>query len=237
MIAANIQAKFEQDQNHDLTFFAVYNEVKAENRVQTDCISPFFETREQALSFKAQALAEYPNCLVGKYTAEYSSEHDEKRQELLAKIVKAPTSKQLLEQLQQALDSTIGVISSVHATQFEYALDCIQTTIDHFNERVIDGCTQQVADILGFQLEEILTAASELVLTLTTNEFSPRAKIGQRLVMRLGVSAEDGDLVAIKLGDKWLVEWFKPGKAYDAVCMAIMARERAQQDEPAELQA
>lgn len=82
--------------------------------------------------------------------------------------------------------------------------------------------------------QSIDDAKSDFVLELKTNEFSPRAKIGQRLGMRKGCLAEDGDLVGIKLDDKWRVEWYSPDKEYDAVCVAIMAKRPRQQ---AELQA
>lgn len=71
------------------------------------------------------------------------------------------TSAQLLTKLQQELDSVFGALSDTHIERYGYALYCIQSTIDHFNERLIDGCTQQVADILGFQLEEIREAAKK----------------------------------------------------------------------------
>ena len=53
----------------------------------TDSISPFFETREQALEFKSNSLEEYPDCFVAKYTFEYNLESDPARLELLDKIV------------------------------------------------------------------------------------------------------------------------------------------------------
>ena len=87
MIAANIQAQFEQTQNHDVTFFAVSNKTRIENCTYVDYISPYFETREQALEFKANSLKEYPDCFIAKYVFEYSLESDPARLELLAKIV------------------------------------------------------------------------------------------------------------------------------------------------------
>ncbi|MFI3187769.1 MAG: hypothetical protein QX198_17475 [Methylococcaceae bacterium] len=158
MIAANIQAQFEQTQNHDVTFFAVSNKTRIENCTYVDYISPYFETREQALEFKAQALAEYPNCFTGKHTSEYNAEDDGNRLKLLAKIVKADTSTELLIKLQQALDSTISVLSSVHAAQFGYAIDRVQTTINYLGGRVSDGCTQQMFSILATQIDEIRAA-------------------------------------------------------------------------------
>lgn len=52
-------------------------------------------------------------------------------------------------------------LSDTHITQFGYVLNRIQATIDHFNNRLIGDCTQQVADILGLQLEEIREAAQK----------------------------------------------------------------------------
>ena len=81
----------EQAPNYDVTFFAVNNKTKIENCTYTDFISPYFETREQALGFKAQAIAEYPECFIAKHVSEYDSKDDRNRLELLAKIVKATT--------------------------------------------------------------------------------------------------------------------------------------------------
>jgi len=78
-----------------------------------------------------------------------------------AKVIKAETPEQLLSKLQQELDSTISSLSNSHITQFGYALNRIQATIDHFNSRLIGDCTQQVADILGLQLDEIREAAQK----------------------------------------------------------------------------
>ena len=140
---------------NDLTFFAACNTAKIEGITHTEIISPFFETREQALEFKANSLEEYPDCFTAKYTFEYSLESDPARLELLAKIVKANRQ----AQLQQDLDSTIGSFSTIQLVRFSKALNRIQKTIDHFNDRVAGGCTQQVVDILGVQLEEIQAAA------------------------------------------------------------------------------
>ena len=76
-----------QPQDYDLTFFAVCNTAKIEGIPHTDSISPFFETREQALEFKASSLEKYPDCFIAKYVFEYSLESDPARLELLAKIV------------------------------------------------------------------------------------------------------------------------------------------------------
>ncbi len=76
-----------QPQDYDVTFFAVCNTAKIEGINHIDIVSPFFETRGQALEFKANSLKEYPDCFTAKYVFEYSLESDPARLELLAKIV------------------------------------------------------------------------------------------------------------------------------------------------------
>lgn len=158
------------------------------------------------------------------------------------------SSVQLLNKLQQTIDDTIEQLTETQRVQFGNALKHVQRNHDFFQERINDpdmeGCLEQMVSIFTTQLDEILAAAqiqrsiddacSDFVLELTTNAFPPRAKIGQRLGMRRGCRAEDGDLVAIKLGDKWRVEWYSQDKEYEAVCVAIMAKRPTQQ---AELQA
>jgi len=160
----------------------------------------------------------------------------------------ANTPAQLLSKLQKAIDATIERLSEAQRVQFSNGLNHVQRNHDFFQERISDpdmvGCLGQMVSMFTTKLDEILAAAqiqrsiddagSDFVLELTTNAFSPRAKIGQRLGMRRGCQAEEGDLVAIKLGDKWRVEWYSPDKEYDAVCVAIMAKRPTQQ---AELQA
>ena len=72
---------------NDVTFFAVCNTAKIEGIPHTDSISPLFETRGQALEFKASSLEEYPDCFTARYVFEYDMESDPARLELLAKIV------------------------------------------------------------------------------------------------------------------------------------------------------
>ncbi|MDD5411737.1 MAG: hypothetical protein PHF31_10045 [Methylobacter sp.] len=74
--------------------------------------------------------------------------------------------------------------------------------------------------------ESIDSSKSDFGLRLTTNHFSPRAKIGQVLAMRIGAIAEDGDIVALGNGDtpqQCRVAWYAEGIEYYAVCVAIMA--------------
>ena len=72
---------------NDVTFFATCNTAKIEGINHIDIVSPLFETRDQALEFKASSLEKYPDCFAAKYTFEYSLESDPARLELLAKIV------------------------------------------------------------------------------------------------------------------------------------------------------
>ena len=89
----NSAQQSEQAPNYDVTFFAVSNKTKIENCTYTDFISPYFETREQVLDFKAQAIAEYPECFIAKHVSEYNSKDDRNRLKLLAKIVKCVSQK------------------------------------------------------------------------------------------------------------------------------------------------
>ncbi|MDO9271380.1 MAG: hypothetical protein Q7T96_19935 [Methylobacter sp.] len=115
----------------------------------------------------------------------------------------APT--QLLNKLQQAIDATIEQLTDEQRVQFGNALKHVQRNHDFFQKRIndpdIEGGLEQMVSIFTTQLDEILAAAqtqrsiddagSDFVLELTTNEFSPRAKTGQRLGMRRGCQAED----------------------------------------------
>lgn len=70
------------------------------------------------------------------------------------------------------------------------------------------------------------SARHDFALRLTTNHFSPRAKTGEVLAMRIGAIAEDGDIVALGNGDtpqQCRVAWYADGIKYYAVCVAIMA--------------
>jgi hypothetical protein len=90
----------------------------------------------------------------------------------------------------------------------------------------------KTSEYLLTQLQQSIDdAKSYFVLELKTNEFSPRAKIGQRLMMSIDCRAEDGDLVAVKAGDKYRVDWYSPDREYYAVCVAIMAKRPSKQPE------
>ena len=140
---------------NDVTFFATCNTAKIEGITHTDIIGPFFETRDQALEFKASSLEEYPDCFIARYVIEYSLESDPARLELLAKIVKANRQ----AQLQQDLDSTIGSFSTIQLVRFGNALNNIQTCINFFSEPAKVDCTQQIMDVISGQLLEIREAA------------------------------------------------------------------------------
>ena len=57
---------------------------------------------------------------------------------------------------------------------------------------------------------------------LDTDEFAPRAKRGETLVMQRNVEAEEGDIVAIGKGDDQInqIAWYIEGVEYFAVCVA-----------------
>jgi hypothetical protein len=59
-------------------------------------------------------------------------------------------------------------------------------------------------------------------LRLNTDEFAPRAKNGEALIMRRYVEAEEGDIVAVGKGDNLhcQVAWYVEGMEYWAVCVA-----------------
>lgn len=64
----------------------------------------------------------------------------------------------------------------------------------------------------------------DFTLKLTTDRFSPRAKYGNVLVMRRGMVAEDGDIVAIDRGDNHVIrlEFYVDGMEYFAGAMCIV---------------
>ncbi len=63
----------------------------------------------------------------------------------------------------------------------------------------------------------------DFYLKLKTDEFKPRARCGESLIMRRDVQAEDGDIVAIGSSDNKIhrVEWYQKGMQYYAVCIGI----------------
>ena len=63
----------------------------------------------------------------------------------------------------------------------------------------------------------------DFYLKLKTDEFKPRARCGEYLIMRRDVQAEDGDIVAIGSSDNKIhrVEWDQKGMQYYAVCIAV----------------
>jgi len=130
----------------------------------------------------------------------------------------ADSSAQLLDQLQQRINSVKEQLSPQYLERFSNALNHAKKVHDFFrNGKSPEAEMSHAVKIIESQLEDMLEVASvqqsiddaksDFGIELTTNEFSPRAKIGQRLAMRRGCLAEDGDLVAIKLDDKWRVEW------------------------------
>ncbi|MDP2364008.1 MAG: hypothetical protein Q8M94_09595 [Ignavibacteria bacterium] len=70
---------------YSVNFFAVHH--GGQGKSEHSVISPLFATREQADEFKARSEDKYPDCFIGHYVSYFTSEHNERRQELLAKIV------------------------------------------------------------------------------------------------------------------------------------------------------
>lgn len=107
-----------------------------------------FKTAEEAISFKSNVLAKFPNCRVAKQ----------------------------------------GWVAEVEA-----------------------GYIQTLENLFTFGI------------SLTTDEFKPRAKRGETLIMKRYIEANDGDIVAIGNGDNLLnqVAWYVDGMEYCAVCVAV----------------
>jgi hypothetical protein len=64
----------------------------------------------------------------------------------------------------------------------------------------------------------------DFVLAVETDDFAPRAKRGNTLLMRQGIEADDGDLVAVGRGDSICtrIDFYRQGLGYFAVAVAIM---------------
>lgn len=132
-----------------------------------------------------------------------------------------------------------GIISPLFAT-VEQARDFRQSVIEQYPDcRVVlntwyhsdpneDGRKEFLAKIIWPKSKCNLIASSdhlghdEYLLQLTTNAFSPRAKDGEYLLMKRGVAAEIGDIVAT--GDDCHLEQYKEGMEYIAAEAARIFR-------------
>lgn len=74
---------------YNVTFFVVSNADIINGAKHHNFISPFFATIEQARAFKADAMAQYPDCYCSRYEAYYRAENEGNRLALLAAIVPA----------------------------------------------------------------------------------------------------------------------------------------------------
>jgi hypothetical protein len=264
----------EQIPNYNVTFFAVRNATQIENCRYTDVISPFFETVDQATEFKVEALAKYPECFISENTVYFRSEDDGNRLELLAKLVRANPESKLLDQLQQRINDVKDQLSTQHIELFSSPLSHIQKVHDFLrdgigkNDFYTDSCMRRLTEILEARLDEIRedaqneqnqtvkdfrdrmqesidSAKSDFNLPLTSNQFYPRAKKGEVLMMRKGSAAEDGDIVAVNacmqenVNGQWVdiepgialrLQWYRPGMEYYAVCVAVCPARPAELD-------
>ncbi|MGZ4955393.1 MAG: hypothetical protein ACXV8Q_09800, partial [Methylobacter sp.] len=243
------------EQNFNLVSFVVCIETKIKNRTHTKFISPPFETAEQAQQFKVQVMDEYPQCFIQENTVYFRSEDDGNRLELLAKIVKVDTSAQLLIKLQQAIYATTEQLTEEQRVQFGNALKHVQQNHDLFQEKIsvpdIEGCLEQMVNMFTTQLDEILAAVqkepvTDFIMQIDSNHFEPRARAGDKLIMRRDAEAWEGAIVAVDAGmqeevdGQWVnidyaaalaLKSYRAGMNYYAVAVAVMPKRPIQQAE------
>ncbi|WP_054762261.1 hypothetical protein [Methylomonas koyamae] len=68
---------------------------------------------------------------------------------------------------------------------------------------------------------------ADIIFTVESNQFTPRAKNGERVQLRPGLPAEVGDIVATTIDGKLELALYCEGMHYEAVEVAIFRKHPA----------